>query len=113
MTPNARRMLYFNSCYRKLRHEHSGTAIHHANHLSILQPRDKLSIYFCVFCAGLHVGHSNKEVTEDSIFVQTELDFISPSKRRLLEKKNEHRASSDSIGDRMLYRSLQAETGVA
>ena len=59
MNSNRLKFKYYNSCYGKLRHENSLTAIHHAN--SLMHKRDCkfIAIYYCDFCGGLHVGNQD------------------------------------------------------
>jgi len=59
MSPKKLRSKYDHACNGKIRHENSLTALHHANSLTYKQEADRITIYDCDFCAGLHVGHSD------------------------------------------------------
>lgn len=59
---------YYMSCYNKLAHQHSVTAIEHANDISQKHPERIFSIYVCEFCTCLHVGRGNKMLLEDEIY---------------------------------------------
>ena len=67
--PRKLRNKYYHQCWKKLRHENSLTALHHAASLRSFQPSDSFNVYACDFCAGLHVGHGNKALPEQDLIL--------------------------------------------
>ena len=83
MSPRKLRRKYDSQCYRRLRHEHFLTALHHAARLRSLHPNDSISIYPCNFCAGFHVGHKDKTLPEQDLILLSSVEALYSGERIL------------------------------